>query len=97
MRRIGLVAVLAGCGLAEEDFAAEAIRLTCEQADACGEIALMGGSVEACVESLSESTPLPSETPGCAYDRGAAADCLDELEAQACDAAAPASCDAVCG
>jgi hypothetical protein len=74
MRNVGLLA-LAGCGWSERRFEVEGIERLCEAAADCA------GTYDAatCVDALRTT-----DRSGCAFDRGAAGDCVAQLDDATC-------------
>lgn len=80
----GLVA-LTGCGLSEDKYAEESIRLSCEFIIECFADLDLYEDVDECITEVTADQEDPPED--CVYDAKAAKDCLSELEDMACPAA----------
>lgn len=93
----GLVA-LTGCGLSEDKYAEESIRLSCEFIMECYADLELYASVDECITEVTADSEDPPDT--CEYDAKAAKDCLSALEDMECPAEGelpetPAACEDV--
>ena len=101
MKRFVLVAglaTLAGCGISEEKYAEESIRLSCEYIMECFADLELYASVDECITELTDAAVDPD--PACVFDAKAAKECLADAEALECPAEgelpeSPASCEDV--
>lgn len=98
-----------GCGLSEEEYTDESIRVLCEKWEECDVLAamygIMGETADECItilESAATTTTTGTTTEGCVdYDGAAAADCVAGWEEATCDQIndftwQPESCKDVC-
>jgi len=89
---------LTACGMSEDKYNEESIRLSCEFIIECYADLELYDSVDACITELTDELQDPAS--GCEYDSKAAKDCLSGLEDLECPAegetpTTPVACDEV--
>ena len=92
-RSLPFVVLLAGCGLSEDAFIDEQLRLGCERDNTCA--AEAGGETQDCAAL---SAPPNNSAFVCTYQQDAAQDCLDAIETAPCAGTTyeqPAACSDV--
>ena len=111
MKRFMPLFFLVACGPSQEEFEEDSWAVTCDlifectdadTIEAAGVLWIFGETASDCYALLDAATDSGTSEAECEYDKAAAKECLDELEALTCDDYASdgpsvSACDRVCG